>query len=230
MTPLLHHLNTHHPFHLVHLAKFRSRLALRSNQTCGILGLSTSENSSLHGDRASNLIPLTESSLQTLLDTYHQGHVFSTGERGTYQKKEKRRSGKKSEQSAANTLRKIFPSVRSIVFVPLWDPNRGRRLAGSSMWTVVPTNHVLTLSGDLNYLATFGNSIMAEVARLDVVGTDRAKSDFISSISHELRSPLHGILASSTTRLRRKREFGGLTVESDQRMLLSHRVSKVQCF
>lgn len=38
---------------------------------------------------------------------------------------------------------------------------------------------------------------MAEVARADLVLTNRAKSDFISSISHELRSPLHGILASS---------------------------------
>jgi signal transduction histidine kinase len=49
---------------------------------------------------------------------------------------------------------------------------------------------------DLSYLAAFGNSIMAEVARLDTIAADRAKSDFISSISHELRSPLHGILTS----------------------------------
>ena len=37
---------------------------------------------------------------------------------------------------------------------------------------------------------------MAEVAGLDMIAADRAKSDFISSISHELRSPLYGILAS----------------------------------
>lgn len=49
---------------------------------------------------------------------------------------------------------------------------------------------------DLSYLAAFGNSIMAEVARLDTIAVDRAKSDFISSISHKLRSPLHGIFAS----------------------------------
>ncbi|KAK0734659.1 hypothetical protein B0T26DRAFT_670922 [Lasiosphaeria miniovina] len=58
------------------------------------------------------------------------------------------------------------------------------------------TRRVPTRTEDLDYLAAFGNSIMAEVARLDVVGADSAKSDFISSISHELRSPLHGILAS----------------------------------
>ena len=38
---------------------------------------------------------------------------------------------------------------------------------------------------------------MAEIARFEALATSRAKSDFISSISHELRSPLHGILASA---------------------------------
>ena len=93
-------------------------------------------------------------------------------------------------------LGKIFPGARSIAFVPLWDANHGRFFAGSFMWSLT-NSRVLSRSGDLNYLAAFGNSIMAEVARLEVVTTDKAKSDFISSISHELRSPLHGILASA---------------------------------
>ncbi|EHK96021.1 putative Sensor protein gacS [Glarea lozoyensis 74030] len=42
----------------------------------------------------------------------------------------------------------------------------------------------------------FGNSTMAEVARISAQVLDKMKSDFISSISHELRSPLHGVLAS----------------------------------
>ncbi|KAG9234274.1 putative sensor protein gacS, partial [Amylocarpus encephaloides] len=42
----------------------------------------------------------------------------------------------------------------------------------------------------------FGNSAMAEVARISAQVLDKMKSDFISSISHELRSPLHGVLAS----------------------------------
>jgi signal transduction histidine kinase len=37
---------------------------------------------------------------------------------------------------------------------------------------------------------------MAEVARLSAQVINQMKSDFISSISHELRSPLHGVLAS----------------------------------
>jgi signal transduction histidine kinase len=93
-------------------------------------------------------------------------------------------------------LLRMLPRARSVAFVPLWDSHRARWFAGSFVWTVQRTVRVLTRTEDLNYLAAFGNSIMAEVARLDVVSTDQAKSDFISSISHELRSPLHGILAS----------------------------------
>ena len=44
---------------------------------------------------------------------------------------------------------------------------------------------------------TFGNSVMAEANRLAYLAAERQKGDFIGSISHELRSPLHGILASA---------------------------------
>jgi signal transduction histidine kinase len=186
-------------------------------KTCGVLGFCTGENSSLHGDGASKLAPLTEAFLQRLLHKYPHGHIFSPGERHRVvsstkdpgrslrdQGKAKSRSPKKqkphpkeiAENAEANALLQMLPGTRSIAFVPLWDSHRGRWFAGSFMWIVRETTRVLTRTEDLNYLAAFGNSIMAEVARLDVVGADRAKSDFISSISHELRSPLHGILAS----------------------------------
>ncbi|KAI9721273.1 MAG: hypothetical protein M1812_002435 [Candelaria pacifica] len=38
---------------------------------------------------------------------------------------------------------------------------------------------------------------MAEVSRLESIIANQQKGDFIGSISHELRSPLHGVLASS---------------------------------
>jgi signal transduction histidine kinase len=37
---------------------------------------------------------------------------------------------------------------------------------------------------------------MTEISRLATLAADQQKSDFIGSVSHELRSPLHGILAS----------------------------------
>ena len=38
---------------------------------------------------------------------------------------------------------------------------------------------------------------MAELSRLATIAADQQKGDFIGSISHDLRSPLHGILASA---------------------------------
>jgi signal transduction histidine kinase len=51
-------------------------------------------------------------------------------------------------------------------------------------------------SEDVTFLTAFGSCVMAEKSKMDAFAADRAKSDFISSVSHELRSPLHGILAT----------------------------------
>ncbi|TKA68227.1 hypothetical protein B0A55_09849 [Friedmanniomyces simplex] len=82
----------------------------------------------------------------------------------------------------------------SVAFLPLWDFQQDRWLASGLAWTTDPTR-VLN-QDDLNYLAAFGHSIMAETLKVQASTLSSAKSDFISSISHELRSPLHGILAS----------------------------------
>lgn len=92
-----------------------------------------------------------------------------------------------------NLLREVFPHARSLVLYPLWDAHRDRWFAGLVIWSSDPMR-VFTIEQELSYLAAFSNSLMAEVARLDTKLADAAKGDFISSISHELRSPLHGIL------------------------------------
>lgn len=43
----------------------------------------------------------------------------------------------------------------------------------------------------------FGQQILSQVLKKRIIMADRAKGVFISNISHELRSPLHGILASA---------------------------------
>lgn len=45
-------------------------------------------------------------------------------------------------------------------------------------------------------MSAFCDVILAELHRLEAQTSDKAKSDFISTMSHELRSPLHGILGS----------------------------------
>jgi signal transduction histidine kinase len=89
-----------------------------------------------------------------------------------------------------------FPGIRRLAFFPLWDTSTKTWLCGALAWTNDPLR-ILDADDDMAYLAAFGNSIMAEKARLDASMADRMKSNFISTVSHELRSPLHGILASA---------------------------------
>lgn len=94
----------------------------------------------------------------------------------------------------ADQLRSILPDATSVLLLPLWDTNQDKWFAYSLAWTTNPAR--IFQRQDFTYLASFGNSIMTELSRLETVAADNAKSGFISSISHELRSPLHGIMAS----------------------------------
>jgi signal transduction histidine kinase len=50
---------------------------------------------------------------------------------------------------------------------------------------------------DVALLSAFCNSAVANLARKDAIYTMQTKSRFMESVSHELRSPIHGILASA---------------------------------
>lgn len=92
-------------------------------------------------------------------------------------------------------LHQYFPMARSLMFYPIYDSESQQLYAAYIGFT---NNAARGLQkSELTYISGFTNSIMTEVMRLKAEATDNAKSDFISSISHELRSPLHGILASS---------------------------------
>ncbi|KAH9878864.1 hypothetical protein J1614_002299 [Plenodomus biglobosus] len=96
--------------------------------------------------------------------------------------------------SEARILRTHFATARQIIFLPLWDPTTSR----SSACFIYNCSEYRDFSrnAELFYCITFTNCVMTEIARLATLKSDQQKSDFIGSISHELRSPLHGILAS----------------------------------
>lgn len=77
--------------------------------------------------------------------------------------------------------------------------------AGSFAWTKRELR--IMTAEDLTYLTAFGNCIMAEKSRLDSELADRAKSDFISVVSHELRSPLHGFVFDSLSNMNYKADL-----------------------
>ncbi|KAL0941520.1 sensor histidine kinase response [Colletotrichum truncatum] len=93
-------------------------------------------------------------------------------------------------------LLKKIPGAKSVVFVPLFDYSEDRFAGGCFLWTSV-TGRMMNLDQDLSYLRAFANSIMSQIGRVNTQKNEVAKTTFIASMSHELRSPLHGILGSA---------------------------------
>ncbi|OJJ04458.1 hypothetical protein ASPVEDRAFT_85850 [Aspergillus versicolor CBS 583.65] len=185
--------------------------------TCRILGYSTSQSSSINDDAKSGVKPgdgyaVRESVLKAMLNRYPYGKIFNNNKYGslsddsgsaatsassssTNSSKYKKRRRQNQRQDASE-LNKVLGGTCSIIFLPLWDSHKSRWLAGLLAWTNTP-ERVFSTENELAYVHAFGNSIMAEVHRLDVEMAERAKKNLATSISHELRSPLHGILGTS---------------------------------
>jgi His Kinase A (phospho-acceptor) domain len=185
---------------------------------CDILGYSTRSRSSLAKNRASTSTPhMSKNTLQLFFKRYPRGTVFSFDRDGmissseeepphdqlaaheitsSFMRKESGNSNSKRQRRRdAAMISEMIPGVRSVAFCPLWDYSRDHWYAASLAWSMDPSR---TLDEEeLAYFAAFGNSAMAEVSRLEAVVADHTKSNFISSISHEMRSPLHGVLGNT---------------------------------
>ncbi|RDL40639.1 uncharacterized protein BP5553_00618 [Venustampulla echinocandica] len=178
-----------------------------SEKCCNILGYSTRRRSSLRRHRPPEEYErLPEAVMRRLLKRYPHGKVFNFDADGYISHSETNPSpeGKSdsktlrkrhSREAEAKAIVSVLPEARSVFWFPLWDQHRERWYAGTLVWSSSPTR-AMCPTEDLTYLAAFGDSAMAEVARISAQALDKMKSDFISSISHELRSPLHGVLAS----------------------------------
>ncbi|KAJ5530612.1 hypothetical protein N7527_004005 [Penicillium freii] len=104
---------------------------------------------------------------------------------------------RKRRKAAENlVLNQYFPNAAQIMFVPLWNSVSSQWFGGCFCWSTIETQ-VFTTSVELSSVLGFSSSIMAEYSRVESLIADRQKGDFIGSISHELRSPLHGILAAA---------------------------------
>ncbi|KAL0932205.1 sensor histidine kinase response [Colletotrichum truncatum] len=191
---------------------------------CRILAHSNSISSSIDTSPApGDYSDVSEKFLHKLLKRYPEGRIFSFDENGSLQTSDfsdedpkalsplvedqifqppvserarKRNRRLLSRRNEGKMIMSLFSGARSVALVPIWDGQKQRWFAGGFVYTKTPTR-VLTIEGELSYLKAFGSVIMAEVSRSNSKMVDKAKSDLLSSLSHELRSPLHGILLGS---------------------------------
>jgi len=181
----------------------------RTNEVlCHRLGFSTRTKSSLAGSETLQpYLTIPTSLLSQLTNIYGEGHIFHFDNSGVVSSGEETDAGQQPRRKSArkrlsDRLFHLFPTARSLIFLPLFDNDKQHIYAGFLGWTTDPTRALQ--KNETIYVSGFANSIMCEVMRLQAMATDKAKSDFISSISHELRSPLHGILAAAQLLLESK--------------------------
>ncbi|KHN94429.1 ATPase-like, ATP-binding domain protein [Metarhizium album ARSEF 1941] len=188
---------------------------------CKVLGFSTSYSSSIDGhDQEQCHKQLPEHALGELLKMYSRGTIISLNELNTPNdattvsdeatqpvpdvprhslgphldlQKTKTPESTQPEYDMEDFVRDLLPGARNVAFFPLWDHQKRRWYAGGFAYTK-KASRVLSVDGELSYLLAFGTVIMAEVFRIDSKVVEQSKMDVLSSISHELRSPLHGII------------------------------------
>ena len=183
--------------------------AAAENKACPVAGFSLRSGDSL---LIEDDFSFTRAGMERYIHRYPSGKFFNFDQDGvgiTSGEEKSEKSGNETHERAygARNARKrrvkfiptelldILPSVRSLIFLPLWDPASERWIAGGFIWTN-RAGRLLSPLHELPYLKAFGNCITSEIARANAQKLNRAKTTFIASISHELRSPLHGILGS----------------------------------
>lgn len=102
---------------------------------------------------------------------------------------------KRGENRFASAVGEAFPGARQILFVPLFDFRHNRTAAICIGWSK-HYKRVYTPETDLLSMSTFCLTAISQVLRLESQRLEEIKSDFLGSISHEMRSPLHNTLGN----------------------------------
>ncbi|EON98273.1 putative histidine kinase g7 protein [Phaeoacremonium minimum UCRPA7] len=177
-------------------------------EPCKVLGFSTSQTSSINGDAPHDFGELSDTMFHRLLRRYPHGKIFNFEDDGAATSDDNTENDAESTVSkptqtptlakwdASKHIIKMFPGARSVALVPLWDSTRNRWYGGGFIWTKTPTRN-FTVEGELGFLRVFALTTMAEVTRLNTTAADKVKTSILGSLSHEMRSPLHGLVGAA---------------------------------
>lgn len=99
-----------------------------------------------------------------------------------------------SDKGYLEQVKIAFPSARQALFVPILDTDS----VHPSFCLFIQsceTDRYYNTHTDLSFLHAFCSTISTDIARIEAWRGDKHQGDFVANISHELRSPLHGIVA-----------------------------------
>lgn len=159
--------------------------ALVQSKACPVAGLSLRKGDAMlvHADFA-----FTESAMERYIRKYPTGKFFTYNEEGigvnssdersqtseteqsdrteTAPSSTPKKSKRRRERFIPTEFMKVLPNVRTLIFLPLWDPSTERWVAAGFIWTT-QAGRLMSPEHELPYLQAFGNSITGEVARLN---------------------------------------------------------------
>lgn len=95
-------------------------------------------------------------------------------------------------QELRKAVIQLLPGATSVAFFPIWNAQKQRWFAGGFAYSN-RSSRVFSPKRELSYLRALGAVLMAEVSFIKAREVELSKLDVLDSISHELRSPLHGI-------------------------------------
>jgi hypothetical protein len=92
-------------------------------------------------------------------------------------------------------LERCFEDSQQLLIMPLFDVLHNRTAAICVGW-LCDYSRVYSEKSDLPFVSAFCMSTISEVLRLETQMLERVKSDFLGSISHEMKTPLHQTLGN----------------------------------
>lgn len=164
---------------------------------CPVFGFSVTAKSSLmqYGPSTHHKL-LPKSFLRTLIDHYPEGRIFNFTKTGSMSSSSESDISTQDRVKANEELfRRLAPGARSLAFLPLWDWQKNRWFSACFCYTTNPLR--ILNDSDLTHLNAFCICVMHVMSGMTVARSETSKSLFLSTISHEMRSPLHGILAGT---------------------------------
>ncbi|EDN96362.1 hypothetical protein SS1G_01288 [Sclerotinia sclerotiorum 1980 UF-70] len=208
------HLVQENGISLLNISARPCSLNRRTNEagSAKVRSFSTSTSSSLEGNTLSCKLyrAPNEKDLQRLSKRYPKGKVWtfngydsesSEGEDSSpYEQMfamqnnpQQRRRVRKTDRSI---MKRCFPDAREVLFAPLSEAGTGLPIVACF---AVSLRDIAIFTSDTEkaFVRGFLNSVSIEYNRISIAAADRQKGNFISNISHELKSPLHGILGSA---------------------------------